>query len=140
MLGKLFSFAASKAAGEAVDGIARRAIWGGLAAVLFIFSFAMAMLIAYWLLEPKLGFLQSALILALACAVAGLAAVLIPGLLDRSKKAATYAQQETSLTAQPVESVKADVDAAVDYFGALQVVASAFMFGIGAARQVRRKS
>ena len=103
-------------------------------------SFAIAMLIAYWLLEPQLGFLQSAVILASACAVAGLATLLIPGLLDRSKKAATYAQQETSLTAQPVASVKADVDAAVDYFGALQVVASAFMFGIGAARQVRRKT
>ena len=71
MLGKLFSYAASKAAGEAVDGIARRAVWGGLAAVLLLFSFALALMISFWMLEPKFGDIQSAMLLAAGCAVAG---------------------------------------------------------------------
>lgn len=140
MLGNLFSYAASKAAGEAVDGIARRAVWGGLAAILLIFSFAMALMIAYWLLEPQFGAIQSVMFLASGCAIAGLIALAIPGMLDKSKRAAISAHQELAPAAQIAASVKNETDAAVDYFGAVQVVASAFMFGLGAARQVRRQA
>ena len=140
MLGKLFSYAATRAAGEAVDGIARRAVWGGLAAVFLIFSFAMTLMIAYWLLEPKFGDIQSAMLLAASCAGAGFFALAVPRMLDKSKKTANSVRQETAPIAQTVASVKEETEAAVDYFGALQVVASAFMFGLGAARQMRRKA
>ena len=140
MLGKLFSYAASKAAGEAVDGIARRAVWGGLATIFLLFAFAIALMIAYWLLEPRFGEVQSAMVLASGCAVAGLIALLIPGLLDKSKKAVASRNQGPTPVAITVASVKEDTEAAVDYFGAVQVVASAFMFGLGAARQLRRKA
>lgn len=140
MLGKLFSYAASRAAGEAVDGIARRALWGGVAAVFLLFAFAIALMISYWLLEPKFGGLQSAMILAMGCAAAGLVALAIPGMIDSSKKLSISTPQDLAPAAQAVTAVKQETEAAVDYFGAVQVVASAFMFGIGAARQLRRKA
>lgn len=140
MLGKLFSYAATRAAGEAVDGIARRAVWGGLAAVFLIFSFAMTLMTAYWLLEPKFGDIESAILLASSCAFAGFLALAVPSMLDKSKKTANSVRQETAPIAQTVASVMEETEAAVDYFGALQVVASAFMFGLGAARQMRRKA
>lgn len=140
MLAKLFSYAASKAAGEAVDGIARRAVWGGLAAVLLLFAFALTLMISYWMLEPYFGGIQSAVILASSCALAGVISLAIPGILDKSKKAAIVAQhQDQGSVAQTVAAVKDETEAAVDYFGAVQVVASAFMFGLGTARQLRRK-
>lgn len=140
MLSKLFSYAASKAAGEAVDGIARRAVWGVLAAVFLLFSFAMALLIAYWLLEPQFGDIQSAVLLASGCAIAGVIALAIPGMLDKSRKAAISAQQQPAPIAQPNASPKEQLGEEADYFAAVQVVASAFMFGIGAARQMRRSA
>jgi hypothetical protein len=141
MLSKLLSYAASRVAGDAVDGLARRAIWGGVGAVFLLFAFAMALLIGYWALEPHLGALQSAFLLAASCAAAGLIALAVPGMIDRSEKAAAEAAHpEQGTVAQTATSGKEETEAAVDYFGAIQVVASAFMLGLGAARQMRRKA
>ena len=140
MLEKLLSHAASRVAGEAVDGIARRAVWGGLAAVLLLCSLALALMTVYWILEPQFGDIQSAVILASGCALAGLVALAIPGMTDRAKKTANAVHQDLAPTVQPVESNKNDTETTVDYFGAVQVVASAFMFGLGTARQIRRKT
>ena len=124
MLSKLFSYAASKAAGEAVDGIARRAVWGGLAGVLLLFSFAMALLIAYWLLEPQFGDIQSAALLASGCAIAGVIALAIPGMLDKSKKAAISAQHELEPAAQTNASVREETGVEADYFGAVSDIST----------------
>ena len=140
MLSKLLSYAASRVAGHAVDGLARRAIWGGVAAICLVFAFAMALLITFWMLEPHFGALQAGLIIAAGLTIGGLIALAVPGIIDRSEKAAAEAAKEPGAVSQTVASVSHETEAAVDYFGAVQVVASAFMFGLGAARQVRRKA
>jgi hypothetical protein len=40
--------------------------------------------------------------------------------------------------ADTVNAVKAEVSEAVDYFGPLRVIGSAFMLGLGIARSVKR--
>ncbi len=139
MLGKLLSYAATRAAGEAVDGLARRAIWTGLAAVLMVFAFGIALTVAYWSLAPEFGSTQTAVAMALACLAAGFAALAVPTIIERAKKAETAAATNNPVT-QTVAAVKEETEAAADYFGAVQVVASAFMFGLGTARQLRRKA
>ena len=139
MLGKLLSYAATRAAGEAVDGLARRAIWTGLAAVLMVFAFGIALAVTYWSLSPRFGATETAIAMALSCLAAGFIALAVPSMIDRAKKAETAAAATNPVT-QTVAAVKEETEAAADYFGAVQVVASAFMFGLGTARQLRRKA
>lgn len=139
MLGQLFTYAATRAAGDAVDGIARRALWGGLAAVLLLTGFIFVLLIVFWLFEPEYGAIRVAAAIAAVCAVAALISLSIPPLLEAIKKRAKERPSPSAPVSQAVAAVKEETEAAVDYFGAVQVVASAFVFGLGAARQLRRR-
>ena len=138
MLGQLFSYAATRVAGDAVDGITRRAVWGGLAAVLLLTGFILVILIAFWIFEPQYGPVAVAATIAAACSGAALIAMSIPAMVEWAKRAHERAAAEHPVT-QTVAAVKEETEAAVDYFGAIQVVASAFVFGLGAARQMRRR-
>ncbi len=139
MLGRLFSYAATRAAGDAVDGIARRALWGGLAAVLLLAGFIMCLLIVFWLFEPEYGAVPVAAAIAAACGVAAIFALSLPPIVEAMKKRANEPAIAPDPVTQTVAAVKEETEAAVDYFGAVQVVASAFIFGLGAARQLRRR-
>ncbi len=141
MLKSLFAYAATRVAGEAVDGLARRAVWGALAGVLFLTSFALALMIAFWTYEPIYGAVPTAATIAGGCAALALLATTIPAFIEwrraRAEAAAQAVPPDAGPVAQAASAVKQETEAAVDYFGALQVVASAFVFGLGAARQVR---
>ncbi len=140
MLKSLFAYAATRVAGEAVDGLARRALWGALAGVLFLTSFALALIIAFWTYEPIYGAVPTAATIAAGCAALALLATTIPAFIEWRRaraEAAAQAPPDAGPVAQAASAVKQETEAAVDYFGALQVVASAFVFGLGAARQVR---
>lgn len=140
MLGSLFSFAATRFAGDAVDGLARRALWGGLAALLLLTGFVFGLMILFWVFEPQYGAVPVAASIAGACIAAGLVALSIPPLTEWFKKRrSASAAAASNPVAQTVAAVSEETEAAVDYFGAMQVVASAFMFGLGAARQIRRR-
>ncbi len=145
MLKYLFTLAATRAAGDAVDGIARRALWGAIAALFLLTSFVLSLMVVFWIYEPTYGAVPVALSIAAICGAAALLAIAMPALADWSKRR-TAARAKIAAAAPPpsvMSEVSAAVDedtaAAVDYFGALQVVASAFMFGLGAARQMRNR-
>lgn len=139
MLGSLFSFAAARFAGDAVDGLARRALWGGLAAILLLTGFIFGLMILFWVFEPQYGAVTVAAAIAASCFVAALCSLAIPPLTEWVKKRKAGAPTSSNPVAQTVAAVSEETEAAVDYFGAVQVVASAFMFGLGAARQIRRR-
>lgn len=139
MLGSLFSYAATRVAGDAVDGIARRAIWGGLAAVLLLTGFIFGLMIVFWVFEPEYGAVRVAASIAAASVIAALMALAIPAIVEWRKKRANAKPAASNPVVQTVAAVKDEAEAAVDYFGAVQVVASAFMFGLGAARQMRNR-
>ncbi len=141
MLSSLFKFAANRVAGEAVDGLARRALWGAVAALLMTMSFVLGLMIAFWILEPLYGAVPTAIAIAGVCATLALISMAVPVYIDwRKRRAAVAAKSgvsEPSVVVQASNSLQDETEAAVDYFGALQVIASAFVFGLGAARQIR---
>ena len=138
MLGQLFSYAASRIAGPAVDGLARRAVWGGLAAVLLLTSFVAFLLITFWTFEPRYGAVRVASFIAIGCIVSALFALSIPPIIEWAKKHPSPAGVGDGVASQSAVTLNEETKAAVDYFGALQVVASAFVFGLGAARRLRK--
>ena len=139
MLKSLISYAATRVAVDAVDSIARRAVWGSVAAVLFLTSFVLAIMIAFWTFEPIYGAVLTAAGIAAGCILFAGLALIVPALLEWSRNSAVAAKVEDSSIANVATAVEEETEAAVDYFGALQVVASAFMFGLGAARQLRSR-
>ena len=140
MLNSLFAYAATRVAGNVVDGIARRAVWGSLAAVLFLTSFVLALMIGFWTFEPVYGAVPTATAIATGCAAMAVLALAVPAFSEwRKRSAATADNVESSAISEAVSAVDEETVAAVDYFGAIQVVASAFMFGLGAARQLRSR-
>jgi hypothetical protein len=138
MIGEIVSYAASRVAGETVEGLARRAVWGALAAVLALATFVFLVLIVFWTFEPEYGAMTVATALAVACAIGALVAVSVPILVEKYKESKRV-KQSADPVSQTVAAVVEETEAAVDYFGAVQVVASAFVFGIGAARQLRQR-
>lgn len=136
MLGQLFTYAASRAAGDAVDSVARRVLWGSVAVLLLLTAFVFLVLVVFWLLQSEYGAVEAATAIAVACAIAAAIAFSIPAIIEWAR-APDDADQ--SAVAQTVDAVQDEARAAVDYFGAFQVVASAFVFGMGAARQLRRR-
>jgi hypothetical protein len=139
MLSSLFSYAASRVAGDAVDGIARRAVWGSLAALLLLTGFFFALLIAFWVFEPEYGAIRVAAVIVAICVAGALSALAVPAILEWRKRRMTQTARSADPMVQTVAAVKDETEAAVDYFGAIQVVASAFMLGLGAARQLRTR-
>jgi len=54
------------------------------------------------------------------------------------EKAEARRRNKGSPVSTAVAAVDEEAKQAVDYFGALQVVGTAFLFGLGAARRLRR--
>lgn len=140
MFGSLLSFMAARAAGDAVDGIARRALWGSVAALFLLFALILGLMATYWILAPMYGAVETALGMMAVCLAIGFVALMMPLIIERSKKAAAAKPAASNPVESTVAAVKEETEAAVDYFGAVQVVASAFMFGLGTARQLRRRA
>jgi hypothetical protein len=141
MLSYLFKYAATRVAGDAVDGIARRAVWGALAFIFLLTAFVLGLMIAFWTFEPIYGAIPTAAAIAAVCAALALLAACVPAIADWRRRRAEAAAKAASSAPGPVyeaaSAVKEETEAAADYFGAVQVVASAFLFGLGAARQIR---
>ena len=89
-------------------------------------------LLAY---RTRVGTLNAVALISAACAAAGIVCLSLPRLIDG-------VNQRRSRNRSPVETTVAVVNdeakEAVDYFGALQVVGAAFVFGLGAARKLKR--
>ncbi len=137
MIGDAVLYAASRATHSAIENVSRRITWTAIGAVFFLAALVLGLIAAYMLAEPLFGQLQSVLLVAGGCVIAGLVAMSVPSVVDKIEE-----RRRARANASPVSSAVAAVDQeakqVVDYFGAMQVVATAFLFGLGAARRLRR--
>jgi hypothetical protein len=135
MIGEMLLYAANRATHSAVDSVARKASWGGFAVFLLLVGTIFSLVVVFWVLDGHFGAIAAGSIIAAGCFVVGALCMLMPTFLDWL---ATRSKKPDAPVADTVNAVKAEVTGAVDYFGPIRVVASAFMLGLGIARSVKR--
>jgi len=91
--------------------------------------------VTFWVAEPRVGAVNAAALIAAGCLIVGLICLVMPWAIERSE---AMQQRNVSTGTAVAEVVEEEAKEAVDYFGALQVVATAFLFGLGAARRLKR--
>lgn len=135
MLGDAVLYAASRATHTAIENVSRRAAWTGLAAAFLLCGLVAALVVAFWLAERYVGPFNAAAAIAAGCLVVGFICLSVPSIVERieaNRKQRRSAAETTSAVVQD------EAQGAVDYFGALQVVGAAFLFGLSAARRLKR--
>jgi hypothetical protein len=135
MIGDAVLYAASRATHTAIESVSRRLTWTAIAVVFLLAAFILAIIALYIVLEPRFGALHTVGMIAGGCVLIGVISMAMPTLIERAE---TRARDHGSPTANAVAAVDQEAKDAVDYFGALQVVGTAFLFGLGAARRLRR--
>ena len=70
-----------------------------------------------------------------ACVLAALVSMSVPAMIEKIE---ARRRSKSSAMATAAAAVDEEAKQAVDYFGAMQVVGTAFLFGLGAARRLRR--
>jgi hypothetical protein len=135
MIGDAVLYAASRATYSAIDSVSRRMTWMAASAVFLIATMVLAVIAAYMLAEPKFGALPAIGMIAGVCLLAGLFSMSVPAIIDKIEASRRSKSSAMSTAAATVDE---EAKQAVDYFGAMQVVGTAFLFGLGAARRLRR--
>ena len=97
-----------------------------------------ALIVAYQLLETRVGTLNAVALISAACLLVGLLCVSLPSTIDRAQRRQAQASNSASPVAETAAAIDEEAKQAVDYFGALRVVGAAFLFGLGAARKLKR--
>jgi hypothetical protein len=143
MLGDAFLYAASRATSTAIDDVSRKAAWAATAAAFLLCALISALIVAYWFVEPGVGTVNAVAIISATCLLIGLICLSLPNVIERAERRRAAAARAAAVrAASPVATTVAAVDEeakqAVDYFGAVQVVGAAFIFGLGAARKLKR--
>jgi tellurite resistance protein TehA-like permease len=138
MLGQAVLYAARRATSTAIDDVSRRAAWTATAGAFFLCALVSALIVAYWYIEPKTGPVNAVAIISAACLLVGLVCLSLPAAIERAERRRTVAERNAAPVATTVAAVDEEARQAVDYFGALQVVGAAFLFGLGAARKLKR--
>jgi type VI protein secretion system component VasK len=134
MLGDAVLYAASRATHTAIENVSRRLTWAAIAAVFLLAALILCLVALYIVLEPRFGSLHTVGIIAGGCAFVGIVSLAMPWLIERAE---ARKRNQGSPAAKAVATVDDEAKGAVDYFGALQVVGTAFLFGLGAARRLR---
>lgn len=138
MIGRLALFVANRATGGAIEGLTRRAVWGVVGLAFCVAASIFGLMTLYWALENEFGSINAAGVIAAGSLAIGLICLAAPAILEWSeRKAAANANSGTNALASSVEAVHQESVAAVDYFGPLQVVASAFLVGMRTGQQLR---
>ena len=135
MIGDAVLYAASRATHSALDNVSRRLTWTAISGAFLFAAMVLAIIAAYMVAEPRFGPLAAIGIIAGGCVLAGLISMSVPVIID---KAEARRRNKGSPVSTAVAAVDEEAKQAVDYFGALQVVGTAFLFGLGAARRLRR--
>lgn len=136
MLNNLILYAANRATQGAVDTVARKASWAGFAVFMLLAGTVFSLVVAFWMLNVRYDAATAGLIVAAGCFLLALVCLTMPRLLDWiDAKAAKPASDAVAVT----NAVKEEAAQAVDYFGPIRVVGSAFMLGMGAARTIKRR-
>ena len=135
MIGDAVLYAASRATHSALENVSRRLTWTAISGAFLFAAMVLAIIAAYMVAEPRFGPLAAIGIIAAGCVLAGLISMSVPVIID---KAEARRRNKGSPVSTAVAAVDEEAKQAVDYFGALQVVGTAFLFGLGAARRLRR--
>jgi hypothetical protein len=135
MIGDAVLYAASRATHSALENVSRRLTWTVISGAFLFAAMVLAIIAAYMVAEPRFGSLGAIGIIAGGCVLAGLISMSVPVIID---KAEARRRNKGSPVSTAVAAVDEEAKQAVDYFGALQVVGTAFLFGLGAARRLRR--
>jgi hypothetical protein len=135
MIGDAVLYAASRATHSAIDSVSRRMTWMAVAGVFLTAAMVLAIIAAYMVAEPKFGSLTTIGMIAGVCVLAALISMSVPAMIDRAD---ARKRDKGSAVATAAAAVDQEAKQAVDYFGAMQVVGTAFLFGLGAARRLKR--
>lgn len=135
MIGEAVLYAASRATHAAIESLSRRLTWVAIAVLFLVTAFVLGIIALYMLLEPHLGALRSVGIIAGGSALIGVLSLSMPWIIDQIE---ARKREQGSAVAHAAAAVDQEAKDAVDYFGALQIVSTAFLFGLGAARRLRR--
>ena len=137
MIGNLILYAANRATSGAVDNVARKASWGGFAVFLLLAGTIFSLFVAFWMLSERYDAKVAGAIIAAGCFGVGIFCLMMPQFLDWLE---VKSKVKTPLTPaqETVSAVQEEVAEAVDYFGPIRVVGSAFMLGLGIARSMKR--
>ena len=135
MIGDAVLYAASRATHSALDNVSRRVTWIAIAGVFLVAAMVLAIIAAYMLAEPRFGSLHAIAMIAGVCVLVALVSMSVPAMIE---KAEARRRDKGSPVATAAAAVDAEAKQAVDYFGAMQVVGTAFLFGLGAARRLKR--
>jgi hypothetical protein len=136
MINDLILYAANRAAHGAVDNVARKVSWGGFAVFMLLAGTVFSLIVMFWVLNVRYDAATAGAIVATGCFVIALACLSMPQLLDWRDAKAVNPGGEAAAAAV---AVKEEVDQAVDYFGPVRVIGSAFMLGLGVARKIKRR-
>ena len=135
MIGDAVLYAASRATHSAIENVSRRVTWMTVAGVFLTAAMVLAIIAAYMLAEPRFGTLHAIAMIAGGCVLVALVSMSVPAMLD---KVEARRRNKSSPVATAAAAVDQEAKEAVDYFGAMQVVGTAFLFGLGAARRLKR--
>ena len=135
MIGDAVLYAASRATHSALDNVSRRVTWLAIAGVFLVAAMVLAIIAAYMLAEPRFGSLHAIAMIAGVCVLVALVSMSVPAMIEKLE---ARRRNKGSPVATAAAAVDAEAKQAVDYFGAMQVVGTAFLFGLGAARRLKR--
>lgn len=139
MLGDLVAYAANRAAGGAVENASRRAVWYAAGVSVLLCGLFFVVLAVFWSLEPEYGAINAAAIIAGTCIGLALLCFIVPGVVQAVQHSrAVQKAKTTDPVTETIETVKVETQEAVDYFGPVRVMLTAFVFGMGAAKQIKR--
>ena len=133
MIGDMVRYAVHRALGGAIETAMRKAFWIGIAIFLIIVGAVFSLIVAFWLLYTHLGVTVAASAIAIGGFVLGLACLMVPRLSERTDTES----KEADLVAETIASVRDEASAAVDYFGPIRVLGSAFLLGLSIAKKFR---
>jgi ABC-type transport system involved in cytochrome bd biosynthesis fused ATPase/permease subunit len=138
MIGDFLTYAATRATNGAVENVSRRAGWYAAGASVLLCGLFFVVLAAFWTLEPSYGAVQTAGIIAGICMILALLCFVVPSVVQaqQHRRAVEKARAVDPVT-ETIEAVNVETAEAVDYFGPMKVVLTAFMLGMGAAKQLR---
>ena len=140
MLGRIALFIANRAADGAVGTVTRWASWGAVAALFGVSTLGFALIAVFLILAPIYGTVGAAALIAAGSLLAGLMCLAIPRALDAvERREAERVAAQSGVIATTVDAVQEETAAAVDYFGPLQVLASAFLVGMRTGQGVKAR-
>ncbi len=138
MIGDFVRYAANRATHGVVEDITRKATWGGLAVVMLLVGSVFAILMIFWWLETYFGAIAAGGIIAAVCIAAGIVFMMMPKIIERAEeKQKALEQGALSPSGEVVTAVNQEMSEAVDYFGPIRVVGTAFVLGFGIARRIK---